>query len=104
MTVYIIILIAMILATIVYCNQRSVLLKYKKKAISTQKMVLILLVLVLTLVAGARETHVGTDTPLYVLRFYDIGVTPWRDIIQISDLYLFEYGFAIYCKIIFCIL
>lgn len=62
-----------------------------------------ILIIILTLIAAFRDFSVGTDLSRYIPRFYHLGISTWKNLIMLSDYYSFEYGFSIFCKLIYLI-
>lgn len=60
-------------------------------------------ILALIIIPGIRDVTVGVDTYNYVYRYEVLGTTAWKDLFYQADAYSFEYGFAVFCKLLYVI-
>lgn len=72
----------------------------RKRRISFDNLTLIICFLYYFIIYSFRNFTVGTDLKNYLIRYHAFAITPFKEIFKLADHYSFEYGFAIFVKVL----
>ena len=75
----------------------------KKKTIDLKQGIIVLIAVTLTLVSALRGLTIGRDLINYIPRYSTLGSSDWGSLFTLADRYSFEYGFAVFCKLLYMI-
>lgn len=72
-------------------------------SINGKKIIVLLIALTFLLISALRDTSVGRDLIRYIPRYSWLGSTDWDNLFSLSHSFSFEYGFAVFCKVLYLI-
>ena len=75
----------------------------KKKTIDLKQGIILLIAVTLTVISALRGLTVGRDLINYIPRYSTLGSSDWGNLFTLADRYSFEYGFAVFCKLLYMI-
>lgn len=84
-------------------NGVALKLGQQRITINGKKIVILLIVLSFMLISALRDLTVGRDLINYIPRYSYLGQADWSNLFSISRGYSFEYGFAVFCKVLYYI-
>lgn len=84
-------------------DKKYVLIMSYGNCINIHKLAIFLITCTFIMISGLRNINVGKDLINYIPRFITLGNASWSEIIALSDQYSFEYGFSVFCKILYLI-
>lgn len=71
--------------------------------INFKKFLIFAIALSLTMISALRDLSIGRDLINYIPRYTSLGKCEWSKLFLLADSYSFEYGFSIFCKILYMI-
>lgn len=86
-------------------NSNGIIFKVGQQSLifNGKKLVVLLIVLTFMLISALRDTSVGRDLINYIPRYSHLGQAEWGSLFPLARSYSFEYGFAIFCKVLYLI-
>ena len=71
--------------------------------IDSKKVLILIIAFGFVLLSALRDVSVGRDLINYIPRYCNLGKGSWSNLFVLAYEYSFEYGFAIFCKILYLI-